>query len=325
MKSNYKHLTIFDRQTINIHLKRWVTQKEIADILWKNKSTISREIKLNSIVKKWKTWREYLAKDAHLKAYIRRYYCKTQSMKINMNSKMKLFIIYHLKRKDILPSPKIIAKLWNHTQTEKKYHITHTSIYSWLETWMWNKYKDLLLYKYKWYKKVQAKKWSRIIWRIWLDKRPEEANNRSEKGHFEADLIVSKKWCKYALLTLIDRKTRLPRIHLLKDKSSKTIMDIIKSEKEKYWIKSVTFDNWMEFAFHQMLQEVWIDTYFCEPYHSREKWSIENLNRVIRRFFPKWTDFATISKKKIKSICKIIADTPREILDYVSPNQAHFQ
>ena len=80
----------------------------------------------------------------------------------------------------------------------------------------------------------------------------------------------------------------------------------------------------MEFAFHQMLQDVWIDTYFCEPYHSREKWSIENLNRIIRRFFPKWTDFATVSKEKIKSICKIIADTPREILGFLSPNQVHF-
>ena len=324
MKDKYTHLTIFDRQTIELQLKRWITQKEIAEVLWKHKSTISREIKLNSIIKKWKTWKHYLAKDAHLKAYLRRCYCKKQSMKINMNSKMKLFIIYHLKRKDILPSPKIIAKLWNNIQTEKKNHITHTSIYSWLETGMWNKYKELLLYKYKWYKKIKAIKWSRIIWRISLDKRSEEANNRSEKGHFEADLIVSNRWNKAALLTLTDRKTRLPRIFKLKDKSSKNIMDIIASIKEEVWIKSITFDNWMEFAFHQLLNEVWIDTFFCEPYHSREKWSIENLNRIIRRFFPKWTNFGDISEEQIKNACQIIADTPREILDYVSPNQAHF-
>jgi len=232
VKSKYTHLTIFDRQTIEIQLKRWIKQSEIAKILNKHKSTISREIKLNSVVKKWKKKKQYLAEEAHLKAYLRRYYCKAQSMKINMNSKLRIFIIYHLRRKDILPSPKIIAKLWNNTQTDKKNHITHTSIYSWLETWMWNKYKDLLLYKYKWYKKVKAVKWSRILWRIWLDKRPEEANNRSEKGHYEADLIVSNKWSKYVLLTLTDRKTRLPRIHLLKDKSSKNIMKIIKSEKK---------------------------------------------------------------------------------------------
>jgi IS30 family transposase len=325
MKSNYTHLTIFDRQTIEIQLKRWTTQKEIAEILWKDKSTISREIKLNSIIKKGKKWKEYLASDAKNKAYIRRYYSKKQSMKINMNSKMKIFIIYTLKRKDILPSPKIIAALWNNTQTEKKNHITHTSIYSWLETGMWNKYKELLLYKYKWYKKVKAAKWSRIIWRLGLDKRSEWANNRTEKGHYEADLIVSNKWNKAALLTLTDRKTRLPRIFKLKNKSSKNIMDIIASIKEEAWIKSVTFDNWMEFAFHQLLNEEWIDTFFCEPYHSREKWSIENLNRIIRRFFPKWTNFGDISDEQIKNACDIIADTPREILDFLSPNQAHFE
>lgn len=325
MRSNYRHLTIFDRQTIEIQLWRWTRQSEIAKILEKHKSTISREIQLNSVVKRWERKKQYLAKEAHLKAYLRRYYCKTQSMKINMNSKLKLFIIHNLKRKDILPSPKIIAKLWNNTQTDKKNHITHTSIYSWLETWMWNKYKKLLLYKYKWYKKVKKIKWSRILGRIWLEKRPVAANHRTENGHYEADLIVSKKWSKYALLTLTDRKTRLPRIHLLKDKSSKNIMEIIASEKEKYWIKSVTFDNGMEFALHHMLQKVWIETYFCEPYHSWEKGSIENLNRIIRRFFPKWTDFATVWEEKIRSICQIIADTPREVLGFISPNQAHFQ
>jgi hypothetical protein len=51
-----------------------------------------------------------------------------------MNQKLKLFIIHNLKRKDIIPSPKIIANLWNKTQKDKKNHITHTSIYTWLTT-----------------------------------------------------------------------------------------------------------------------------------------------------------------------------------------------
>lgn len=325
MRSKYTHLTIFDRQTIEIQLKRWTNKSEIAKLLDKHKSTISREIKLNSVVKKWTKRKQYLAKEAHLKSYLRRYYCKTQSMKINMNSELRLFIIYHLRRRDILPSPKIIAKLWNEKQDDKKKHITHTSIYSWLETGMWDKYKSLLLYKYKWYKKVKAVKWSRILWRIGLDQRPKKANDRTECWHIEADLIVSPKWFKWALLTLVDRKTRLPRVFKLKDKTSENIMKLIAWIKDEIWIKSVTFDNWMEFAKHQLLHEIWIDTFFCEPYHSWEKWSIENLNRIIRRFFPKWTIFDNISKEKIRSICQIIADTPREILGFISPNQAHFQ
>ena len=74
---------------------------------------------------------------------------------------------------------------------------------------------------------IKVTKWSKIIWRTSLEERSEEANNRTEIGHFEADLVVSKKWCKSAFLTLLDRKSILPRIYLLKDKISANIMEII--------------------------------------------------------------------------------------------------
>ena len=325
MTKDYKHLTIFDRQTIQIQLKRWAKKIEIANMLNKHKTTIYREIKNNSVFKKWSKKKQYLAEYAERKAYLKRYYSKRQSKKINFNQKLKLFIIHNLKRKDILPSPKIIAHLWNATQTEKRNHISHTSIYSWLETGAWDKYKGLLLLKNKGYKKTNKIKWSKIIWRLSLEKRPEEANNRSEKWHFEADLIVSKKWFRWALLTLIDRKTRLPRIIKLKSKKSKKIMKEIIKLKDEIWIKSVTFDNWMEFALHNLLNNVWIDTFFSKPYSPWEKGAIENLNKIIRRFWPKGTIFDNISHQKIRSTCKIIANTPREILGFLSPNQAHFQ
>jgi len=319
----WKHLTLQDRQTIEIQLNRKSSQKEIAKVLKRSESSISREIKNNSIKKKWSNKTEYLALEADNKAYLRRYNAKIQSMKINLNTELKLFIISELEREDKITSAKSIAFEWNQKE-DKKETITHESIYKWLWQPSNDKYRKYLLYK-KWYKKIKAKKWSRIIWRKSLIERSEEANNRTENGHFEADLIVSKKWCKYAILTLIDRRSRLPRIHLLKDKSSERIMEIIKSEKEKLWIKSITFDNGLEFAFHKILQDSWIDTYFCEPYHSREKWSIENLNRIIRRWFPKWTDFADYNQEEIERVCNIIADSPREILGFKTANQVHFQ
>ena len=320
----WKHLTLKDRETIEIQLLRWSKQNEIAKVLKRSESSISREIKNNSIKKQWSNKIEYLALEADHKAYVKRWWTKTQSMKINMNTELKLYIISELQRVDIITSPKSIAFSWNLKRNNKKEYITHESIYKWLDQPAQDKYRKFLLYN-KGYKKVKAIKWSRIIWRVPLDKRSDEANNRTEKGHYEADLIVSNKWNKAALLTLTDRKTRLPRIFKLKNKSSRTIMDIIASIKEEVWIKSVTFDNWMEFAFHYLLNEKWIDTFFCEPYHSREKWSIENLNRIIRRFFPKWTNFGDISEEEIERVCNIIADSSREILGFLSPNQVHFE
>ncbi len=320
----WKHMTLQDRETIEIQLWRWSEQIEIAKVLKKSASSISREITNNSVMKKWSNEMEYLALEADHKAYVKRWWAKTQSMKINMNTELKLYIISELQRTDIITSPKSIAFSRNEKVKNKRKHISHESIYKWLEQPAQDKYRKFLLYK-KGYKKIKTTKWSKIKWRVWLDKRPLEANNRSEKGHFEADLVVSNKWNKSALLTLTDRMTRLPRIFKLKNKKSKNIMELIAWIKDEVWIKSVTFDNWMEFALHTFLVDLWIDTYFCEPYHSREKGSIENLNRIIRRWFPKWTNFGDISKKEIEKVCKIIADSPREVLGFKSPNQVHFE
>ena len=321
----HKQINYQDRVTIEIQLKRLAKNYEIAKIIWKDDTTIWREIKRNSVKKKWSNKTEYLSEEAEIKAYQRRWRKELQSMKIDMNSEMQKFIIEQIQRTDIIPSPKVISKLWNEKQKENKTKISHTSIYKWLETWMWNQYKKYLAFKHKWYSKKKEKANNvKIKDRIAIEQRPEIINNREEKGHFEADLIVSKKWFKWALLTLTDRKTRLSRIFKLKDKSSEYIMNLIASIKDEVWIKSVTFDNWMEFAFHHILKNIWIETYFCNPYSSWEKWSVENLNRIIRRFFPKWTIFDEISEEKIKSICSVIANTPREILWFLSPNQIHF-
>ncbi len=325
MWKRFTHLSLQERESIEIHRHRWEKQKDIARVLSRSESCISKEINRNSVKKRWKKKKRYKAREAHVKAYQRRWRAKTQSMKINLNSEMKNFIIDEIQRIDITSSPKVIANAWNEKQSDKKNHITHPSIYAWLETWDWDKFKEFLLYKYKWYKKKKTwKKISKIKNRVSIDERPDEANIRIEQWHFEADLVVSRKWYKWAILTLVDRKTRLPRIHKLKDKSSEAIMRFIAREKEKLWIKSITFDNWMEFAKHHLLNDIGIETYFSDPYSSWQKWSIENLNRLIRRFFPKGTIFDLVSEEDIKKVCDILTHTPREILGYLSPYQVHF-
>ena len=321
MSKSYKQLTKQDRITIEIQLSRWAKQKEIARIIWCHPSTITREQERNSVKKRWENKRVYLSKEAQVKSYQRCWRSKAQSRKINMNSKMKLFIIAELESRNIYISPKIIAHTWNQ---ENELQISHTSIYAWLETWDWNKYKKYLAHSYKGYKTNKGKKQSKITGRVWIQERSYDNENRIETGHFEADLVVSRRWFKWAILTLIDRKTRLPRIFKLKDKSSQYIMKCIIQVQGEIGIKSVTFDNGMEFAKHYLLNKNWIDTYFSDPYSPWQKWSIENLNKLVRRTFPKWTNFDEISEEKIKSVCFHLANTPREILGFLTPNQVHF-
>jgi len=107
---------------------------------------ISREIKNNSVKKKGSRKKEYLAYEADHKAYERRWRAKTQSMKINMNIQLKLFIISELERKDKITSAKSIAFEWNN-RTDTDSTITHESIYKWLKQPAQDKYRKHLLYK----------------------------------------------------------------------------------------------------------------------------------------------------------------------------------
>ncbi len=68
--------------------------------------------------------------------------------------------------------------------------------------------------------------------------------------------------------------------------------------------------------------EAWgMDTFFCKPYSSWQKGGIENANKMLRRYFPKGTDFAEVTQQEIDRACAIINDKPRKILGYRSARE----
>jgi IS30 family transposase len=81
-------------------------------------------------------------------------------------------------------------------------------------------------------------------------------------------------------------------------------------------IKSMTFDNDNWFAKHYAL---WIPTYFCHTYSSREKWQIENSNRGYRKFFPKWTILKNISQDDLNEATNYLNNLPMKCLSYLTP------
>lgn len=319
----WRHITQEDRREISILKRKGYKQIEISKELKISADKISKELKRNSNINAESGKREYVWSKAQMKHYQRRRGAKQQSMKINSHTPLKLFIIWELKKK--VP-PKTIAHVWNKKkdiELNSETTITHGSIYKWLDTWEWNKYKRYLLHEYAGYKKNTELEKGTIPQRVGIEERCVLINERQEQWHYEADLIVSKKWYKWVLLTLIDRKTRKGLVVKLKNKTTKGVMRAIVKYRKQLWIKSITFDNGKEFSHHYKLWKHGIKTYFCNPYSSWEKWSVENFNRIIRRWFPKWTVFDTISHQKIRSVMNLINNTPREILGYLSPNQVH--
>jgi len=87
-------------------------------------------------------------------------------------------------------------------------------------------------------------------------------------------------------------------------------------------VKSTTWDNGTEHAGHEKItQELKIPIYFAEPYKSYQRWSNEHGNGMIRRFFPKWTNFDEVSDEQIQKVVDYLNNRPRKILGYKTPKQ----
>jgi IS30 family transposase len=167
-----------------------------------------------------------------------------------------------------------------------------------------------------------------------IENRPQEANDRSEYGHWEMDLIVSCKGGKCALLTLTERKTRQEIIIRLPNKTQRAVKRALDRLERRYGkgfpekFKTITTDNGSEFLDFENLEKSFYSKkkrfkmYFAHPYSAWERGSNENANGIIRRFFPKGTDFGKVSVAKIKEVEDWMNDYPRRILGGISANEA---
>jgi IS30 family transposase len=160
--------------------------------------------------------------------------------------------------------------------------------------------------------------------RVSIKERSPEANERIQAAHWEADTIISRR-SKAALGIMLERTSR--RIHLAKlpAKTAAYFRAAINrrlSRYPKHIRLSITYDNGCENVEHEYTNKVrGTRSYFCEPFHSWEKASLENAVGIIRRFFPKKTDFALISKEQVKRVENLINTRPKKCFNYKTPNE----
>ena len=129
---------------------------------------------------------------------------------------------------------------------------------------------------------------------------------------------------KSALLTLVERKTLYTVIMRLTGKRSdllaKTAIDGMRSLKAK--VKTITFDNGLEFAHHEQIGEgLEADIYFAHPYASWERGINENTNGLIRQYFPKGTDFTLVTDRQIQRVTDRLNNRPRKTRGCRSHNE----
>ena len=320
---NYKQLCLFQRYQIQTLFDLGLSQIKIAQQIGVHRSTICRELKRN-IPQRGRTAGEYIGEHAQAKTDSR-HACKQK--KVVLSEPLKKRIEGLLKYEKW--SPELISK---RLSKESEECVSHETIYKWIWIAKHSNHRDHKDYK-KLYKHLRhtGRRQKRnnkqdrrgaITGRIGIDERPEVVGKRSRIGDIEVDLMMGSNH-KSALLVMTDRTTLITMIEKLKSKNADEVYEKMNRRLTNFstsWIKTITFDNGKEFAYHHKIaKDLNVKTYFTRPYTSQDKGTVENRIGVIRRFFPKKTDLRNITDQRIKEVERLLNYRPIRKFNYNNP------
>ena len=159
--------------------------------------------------------------------------------------------------------------------------------------------------------------------RTFIDKRPKVINERKRCGDVEADFIVSGKGGKGILLTVVDRKTRVSFIEQILEVSISNVEKVFTRVQKRFpEMRTTTIDNDILFRHHKRLEKILlVKMYFCHPYHSWEKGTVENTNKHIRKDIPKGSDISKYGKHFIKTIEEKLNRRFMKVLNHATPDE----
>lgn len=157
-----------------------------------------------------------------------------------------------------------------------------------------------------------------------ISERSQAANERTEFGHWEIDLMHGR-GSKECIVTLVERKTRYTIIGKLKAKTKEQTnnrtIKLIKPIAGAF--KTITADNGTEFhGFSEIEEKCDLQFYFATPYHSWERGTNENTNGLIRQYLPKTRSMESITQSRCNAIANKLNTRPRKILGFQTPEEA---
>jgi IS30 family transposase len=305
MRKGKSDLTKAERLEIGILLGKGYSQRSIAGVLERGKSTISYEVELNS------TNGVYDAKKAHAKAHVRKRMRRFEWTKIEENPDLKKCIIEGLKQHwnpDEIAGDMRVRKL--------PYYASKTAIYEWLRSARGIPHCTHLYSKRSYKKKRKPKTKKQLIPnRVGLQARSRGATNRTRYRHWEDDTVVGKKGTPGGLKTASERKSKLVLARKVKSMRPQEHTEVEQKMFADVEALSITRDNGIENRNHEQVQ---ISSFFCDPYSSWQKGGVENANKMLRRYFPKGTDFRNITQEQVDEALSLINNKPRKSLGYRS-------
>ena len=329
----FSHLTKYDRYKLEAMLNMKCSKKQIAEELHVHVSTIYREIKRA----RWQyldgdTWivEDRYNPDGAEKRYRENLAAKGAPLKIGNDYELADYIERKILDEDRSPAAaladiKLEGKAF-------KTSICVSTLYSYITKGVFMSLTNADLPEkpkrkrpYRTVKKTGKRQNGKSI-----DKRPEIVDQRTTFGHWEGDTVYSKKDGSKALLVLTERLTRWEIIARIKDRTANSVIKALDQIERRFGadlfakaFQTITFDNGGEFSDVERLERSAVrkgrrqtTAYFCHPYSSYERGSNECQNKMIRRKFPKGTDFGAVSAAAVKRAEDWINNYPREILGW---------
>lgn len=291
-------------------LSKKYSLRNIGHALGHSVSTISTEVKNNSVRGK------YVPEKAQLKAYVRRHNASFRGKSVIAVKNLRSFVEKHLLAGQ---SPAAISGRIKYQEKHLPY-VSKDTIYRYLRS----PYGKVIGLKLK--KKIRPKRGAKkkqLVDRIFIDKRPKIIEKRIRVGDMEGDFIVSGRNGRGILLVMICRKLRIAFLEIIHDVSIDEVhRSFLKIQRCFPEMKTITLDNDILFKMHKTLSTLLrIKIYFCHPYHSWEKGSVENVNKFIRRYIPKSSDLSLYNKREISLIERRCNKRFMECLNFATPDE----
>lgn len=321
-----RRITLIERVRISQELQRGTSTAKIAQLLGRDRSTIYREVKAHRVDG------IYCPQAAETAAYHKR--GRPKELKLDSNLPLRARVIELLD--DDVSAQQISVRLKLENPDNKDMQISHEAIYQALYVQGAGALRQELRKEFA----LQSGRTSRIPRsrlaglpgrgrKTWVDgalisDRPAEVEDRAIPGHFEGDLIIGKD-CQSALVVLTERSTRyLSMRRLPGDHTSPTVIEALTQMARALpgELKTITWDQGSEMA-HVKDFEVatGVKVYFANPHSPWERGSNERLNRDIRRYFPKGTDFAKVTDEQVQAIQDKLNRRPRVVLEGMTPTE----
>lgn len=322
MRQVFKHFSIEEREKIQEKLWAKWSIRAIAVELGRSPSSISREVNKNIP----EEHRRYTPRLAQARA---RNTARERGRRERLKStKIRRYVLLKLK---LRWSPEQIA---GRLMKEKKMKISHEAIYQFIYAQYYRGGNgrcigyDLIKHLRRRHKR-RARKYVPCFdiplneqGKIYIHDRPAYIEKRRQLGHWETDSMVSRQ-SDTCLNTSVERVSGYVKIQKLANHTNKATADAILSFFEKipeFLRKSITSDNGTEFRSQKEISSLFARGYFfCHPYASHERGTNENTNGLIRDYFPKKTDFGTLTKADIRKAEYLLNTRPRKRLHYKTP------